>query len=362
MDTFVSKIISESNTSLVFDSEQSYTRICSVERDELENKLKNLYGSQWCEITSSGVNSIYIILFTIFSTNQAKYILTASELFGYTSSTLKMLCSIFNKEILEFDYSDNAKILEYINEHPTNICCMYFESCSNPSNMSINWDILIQVHNLNITTIVDNTWLSPTKFNPFDYNVDIVIDSCTKYLSGGKCIAGCINFKDYSNVAKLCSRNVSLMGIHVSPVHCKIIYRMLDSIDFRIKSATTRAIEIVGFLRTLKNVSSVSYNDLLQPCVTKFTVKTVHKTKQNDIILNQLCEKHNIDYSTSFAKPHDSIDSYPKVYDGFLHVRLAVGYNTDINFLNKLMVFVDELFIASNAKNQNTSSTLSDSV
>lgn len=335
-------------TSLVFDSNGSYTRTVSVERDNLENKLKNIYGSQWCEITSSGTNAIFITLFTIFQNTNKKYILIPNELFGFTVSVLDMLLKTFNIEKIVFEYEDSEKLLILVNDNYDNIACMFFESCSNPCNMSINWtdrSILNRIHNLNIITIVDNTYLSPAKFNPFNYDVKIVIDSCTKYLSGGECIAGCINFKNYDNLTKKISRNVSLMGIHVSIEYLNIISQNLDTIRERILNATNRTIQIVDYLKNISGVKLIKFNQILKPCVIRFSIDTDFNTNKCKEILKELCLKYSIEYKTSFGKPTDSIDEYSKVFSNMLHIRLAIGYLIDNTFCERLHNLINELLV-----------------
>lgn len=43
-----------------------YDRRCSLMRSKLENNIKSLYDSQWCEITSSGLNAISMVLYSLF--------------------------------------------------------------------------------------------------------------------------------------------------------------------------------------------------------------------------------------------------------------------------------------------------------
>ena len=75
--------------------------------------------------------------------------------------------------------------------------------------------------------VVDNTWLTGCSFNPFNYDVDIVVDSLTKYYSAGKTISGGIitnNEMIINDVDKfMCG-----YGIHVSPITCTRVSSMID--------------------------------------------------------------------------------------------------------------------------------------
>ena len=98
----------------------------------------------------------------------------------------------------------------------------------------IDWE---KIRNMSkeIKIVVDNTWLSPLLFNPFQQGASIVIDSCTKYISGGKCIAGVATFNsENENMFNFCVDLSIVMGLHVSPLHCNIIFKSLNNIEERI--------------------------------------------------------------------------------------------------------------------------------
>ena len=48
--------------------------------------------------------------------------------------------------------------------------------------------------------MVDNTWLTSSVFNPFDFDIDIVVTSLSKYYSAGSCIGGAIIYKKSCNI------------------------------------------------------------------------------------------------------------------------------------------------------------------
>jgi cystathionine beta-lyase/cystathionine gamma-synthase len=75
--------------------------------------------------------------------------------------------------------------------------CFFFESCTNPSGQMIDFEILDKLKQIcpKSSIVIDNTWLSSEFFNPFlcSNSVDYVVNSLTKYYSGGKCIAGTLD-------------------------------------------------------------------------------------------------------------------------------------------------------------------------
>jgi cystathionine beta-lyase/cystathionine gamma-synthase len=322
--------------SLVMDDSGNYTRTCSLSRDKLENKLRTLYNSTCCEIVSSGINAIHITLFTIFDIKKESIVLVADEIFDYTVPVINQLSEIFKKTIIKFNPENTDQIINLINLHKDNLCCMFFESCSNPSSKSIDWNAF-EDYRKYLTTIVDNTWLSPAKFNPLQHNADIIIDSCTKYISGGKCIAGAINFNNYNDITIKCQQNVSLMGIHVSKEYCLIIVDSMDTIYSRVKTATDRTLEIISNIKNNKKILEIKYNYKFNPCVFTICLESkIEKIKEVEKKLKLLTTEFEINYSTSFGKNHDSIDTYPTINEKGVWIRVAVGYESDDKIVLKL--------------------------
>lgn len=66
-----------------------------------------------------------------------------------------------------------------------------FEACSNPSGLFFNFNILKKFPS-HTKVVCDNTWLSPALFNPIKQGADVIVESMTKYISGGTCIGGLI--------------------------------------------------------------------------------------------------------------------------------------------------------------------------
>lgn len=320
----------------VFDENGTYSRCCSVSRDKLENKIKSLYKSQWCEIASSGMNAISMTLYSIFSNDDKHIVYVSDQIFGFSKSQILKLSQTFNKSVVYFDVEDPKEITAGLLFLKDKISCVYMESCSNPKCKMMNAEN-IQYISKHAKLIVDNTWLSPVLYNPFKYGSYIVVDSCTKYLSGGMCIAGCINFKYYDNITKLIARNISLFGIHVTKDTCDTVYNRLESLETRVNNASVRAYEL--YMALINNVI-VYYNTKYKPAVMQIAIKC---NNTND--LENIVEQHDFKYETSFGKSYDSIDSYPKYYDNHLHLRINVGYddNSLIPKIEKLINYLKEL-------------------
>jgi len=360
------------------ENDSVYIRTESNNKTILSEKMASLYKAAFTEIVSSGTNAIYLTLKTIAEKNKLRkssVFLVGDETFTPTrTQVIKSIQTDYpNIEVCFFDQSNDYSLISLINNFGSNITCVFFESCSNPNGKIINWDLLKLLpkspnnsYKNDCTVVVDNTWLSPFCFNPFIYNVDVVVESCSKYMSNCKCISGAIHILDSkSELAQPLNRLIKTLGIHVSPQYCQTILKELDSCESRILASYKRTLEILVFLQTLvkenKYVDIVNHPSLnvnrfkticlvdksessLGPSVISFHVVT-NKTSKKKLhrYVETLVKANNIKFKTSFGHSVDSIDFYPHKDETGIWLRLAVGYEDDLDFLGNFLKLLTDL-------------------
>jgi len=350
---------------LVYDKNtNTYMRTVGTERKNVENTLKQLYNVSKALVFSSGMNAISVTLDVICEQmTDGTIFLYADELYCDTES--KVIPELAKKyktiQFVKFNLKNDElkNILE--NDNDSKIECIYCESCSNPSGHMIDFDLIKQYKKKSIKNyfVVDNTWLTPVIFNPFRYNADIVIDSCTKYLSMGKAMAGASMFKNKNDyIFKRVDDMIRFLGIHVSPYNCKIIHDGLCNLKYTMEKIYNRTQPILNFLQNNEFVDQIMYPELndtnykkyikkFGPGVIFFHLKVDpefqnidnHKWKN---VLKDFVEKNNIVSATSYGKSYDLIDQWPKRDSVGLFLRFSVGYEEDTEIINKLnSLFVD---------------------
>jgi cystathionine beta-lyase/cystathionine gamma-synthase len=120
-------------------------------------------------------------------------ILHGSVLYCDVPRTLAWLCRMFPGAVaLPFDVTDGAALDALVAEHRGRLSAVYVESAANPTGDMPDWAALARAKAAapQARIIVDNTWLSPAAFNPFRHGADVVVESGSKYLSGGHHIWG----------------------------------------------------------------------------------------------------------------------------------------------------------------------------
>jgi hypothetical protein len=176
---------------------------------------------------------------------------------------------------------------------------------------------------------------------------DIVVESCTKYLSGGARIAGHISFSNAvveepkASMLDALERAVTLdirhRGIHVAPETCRYILGALETLPLRMGSARNRTCAILEALRWRGYTYRYSFDrsGLYIPCVLLLELRVGNSelrtpAKSWKKAIRRIVE----DYHTSYGKPYDAFCSYPtrSTDRTKLFLRLSVGYdNVSIN-------------------------------
>ena len=112
-----------------------------------------------------------------------------------------------------------------------------------PSNTQLNSKLLIAL---------DNTWATVCGINPLLFGIDIVVESLTKYVSGGRAIGGAIWARAGSEDAIAAVNGAQswceLCGLHVSPLNANIISEALSGISERVTAASRQTLEVMDEL------------------------------------------------------------------------------------------------------------------
>ncbi|HAJ53878.1 MAG TPA: cystathionine beta-lyase, partial [Lactobacillus sp.] len=140
---------------------------------------------------------------------------------------------------------------------------IFFETFSNPllkvsSVKAIS--ALAKAHHL--TTIVDNTFLTPYYQWPLDLGADIVLHSATKYLGGhGDLIAGLV-VSAHPDLSEKLAFLQNTIGAILSPLDCSLVSRGIATLAVRLDRETANAQAVAEFLNQHPDVAHVYYPGL----------------------------------------------------------------------------------------------------
>lgn len=168
----------------LFDLEDSgyfYTRLQNPTNDAVASKICELEGGAAAMLTSSGQAANFYAVFNICEAGD--HFICSSNVYGGTFNLFGVTMKKMGIDVTFVDPDISPEDLE--KEFRPNTKCVFGESISNPSLVVFDFEKFSKAaHTHGVTLIVDNTFPTPINCRPFEYGVDIVTHSTTKYMDG----------------------------------------------------------------------------------------------------------------------------------------------------------------------------------
>ena len=187
--------------------------------------------------------------------------------------------------------------------------------------------------------------------NPLQHGADIVIESLTKYLSGGTCIGGMAIGRS-SAIMEPVMNHLRFMGLFVDSDRCTAFSQQLVGVTARVMRTSKTALAVAEWLEQDDRVLQVDYPLLAShpshAVATKWlSIGPGSMWLQLPVTQDQLFQvicghKSPIEFKTSFGGPYSRVDSFPhpgedendrdngyKVVRKYCWVRLSMGFEEE---------------------------------
>ena len=177
----------------LFDLEAAgyfYSRLQNPTADTVAAKITALEGGTAGMLTSSGQAANFFAVFNICSAGD--HVVSSSTIYG---GTFNLFAVTMKKMGIEFTFvRPDASEEELSAAFRPNTKAMFGESIANPALDVLDFEKFAKVaHAHGVPLIVDNTFPTPVNCRPFEWGVDIVTHSTTKYMDGhGSQVGGAI--------------------------------------------------------------------------------------------------------------------------------------------------------------------------
>lgn len=255
----------EANAVFTGDKEgHVYSRYGNPTIDSVAKKIANLesYGLElepFGLMTSSGMAAISTLLMTLCEKDAT--VLTQQNLYG---GTTELLDKVIRKIGAQIQY-DNLYDLNHVEEvlHCGKVSVIYLETPANPTLACIDLEAISNLaKKYNAVTVVDNTFCTPYLQRPFEYDIDYVIHSTTKYLNGhGNSISGIIIGRDKSRYSEIW-KSLKLLGTNSNAFDAWLLNNGLKTLAVRMDRHSQNAHEIATYLHNHVKVEYVNYLSL----------------------------------------------------------------------------------------------------
>lgn len=279
----------------LFDLEEEgyfYTRLQNPTNDMVAQKICELEGGVGAMLTSSGQAANYYAVFNICEAGD--HVVLSSTVYGGTFNLLTVTMKKMGIECTIVDPDDSEEELNKAFRENTK--CVLAESIANPALVVLDFEKFAKVaHAHGVPLIVDNTFATPINCRPFEFGVDIVTHSTTKYMDGhAMCIGGAIvdsgNFdwdkygdkfhglttpddsyhgviytKAFGKKAYITKATVQLMrdlGSIPSPMNSFLLNVGLETLHLRVPRHCENALKVATWLQQNEKVAWVNYPGL----------------------------------------------------------------------------------------------------
>jgi OAH/OAS sulfhydrylase len=158
-----------------------YTRLGNPTIDAVEKKIAALEGGVGALITSSGQAASLISVLNIC--RAGGHVVCSSAIYG---GTFNLFYKTMHEMGIDFTFlAPDCAEQELNAAFRENTRCVFAETLSNPSLVVTDLEMFAKAaHAHGVPVIVDNTFATPINCRPFEFGVDIVTHSTTKYMDG----------------------------------------------------------------------------------------------------------------------------------------------------------------------------------
>ncbi len=234
-----------------------YSRLGNPTVRALEESIAALEGGEDARATASGMAAITNA--TMAVVKKGDHILAGDALYGGTHKVFTEILKEYDVECTLVDTSDLSAVEKMIKP---NTKLIFIETPSNPMMKLTDMRAIAEIgKKRGITTIADNTFMSPYLQRPIEHGIDVVVHSITKSLSGHSDVLGgaIVARKDFLKKMDPMYKN---MGATLSPFEAWLTLRGIKTLHVRMQRQTESAMKIAEWLEGHPKVEWVKYPGL----------------------------------------------------------------------------------------------------
>lgn len=187
-------------------------------------------------------------------------IITHPSLYGGTQELLDKVLPDLGMSYVMVDFHDEQAVEKAI-QSDASIKLMYIETPANPTLQCVSIESLSKIAKANqLVVCVDNTFATPFLQQPFQFNVDYVMHSTTKFLNGhGTAVSGILIGKDLSKMNTIVTKKHRLLGGNSNAFDAFLLTNGLRTLGLRMQRHCDNAMKVAEFLNLHEAVEQVNY-------------------------------------------------------------------------------------------------------
>jgi len=235
-----------------------YTRMSNPTIEAMEDSVAALEGGVKAMGCASGMAAINTVFATYLS--NGSHIVCSQAVYGPTNTLLRTVYARFGVEISFVDTSNPEDVKAAMKE---NTKLVYVETPGNPTLAIADLAGIVKIaKEFGAKVCVDNTFMSPALQRPFEFGVDIIIHSMTKFLNGhADVVAGIVVAKEMADYT-LMKKVLNQTGGVIDPFNSFLVHRGIKTLALRMEKHSENAQKVAEFLEKHEMVEWIKYPGL----------------------------------------------------------------------------------------------------
>lgn len=236
----------------------SYTRAANPNRAQLETSLAALEGGSEALAFSSGVAAAMTVFQALAP---GDHVICTQDAYHGVQRLLREVLQPWQLQVSFVDASDADAVRQALTPATRLI---WVETPSNPLLRITDMTAIAEIaQHAQVLTVCDNTFATPVLQQPFDFGMDLIMHSATKYLGGhSDVLGGAIVARVHTAFSERLRLLQSEAGAVPSPFDCWLLLRGAATLHLRIRAQSENAARIAGFLAGHNAVDTVFYPGL----------------------------------------------------------------------------------------------------
>jgi len=231
-----------------------YARTQNPTRLALERNIAALEGARYGYAFASGMAAIDTTLRLI---KAGEHVIVSDNTYG---GTYRLFSRVLENYRIEFTYVDTSDAANVEAAMRDNTRMVYVETPTNPVMSVTDLQAVSDIaHARGARVVCDNTFLSPYLQRPFEFGVDIVLHSTTKYLNGHSDSVGGVVVLNDEGDAEWIKFIQNSVGAILSPFDSWLIMRGTKTLALRMEQHDRNGRTVAAFLEEHPKVQKLYY-------------------------------------------------------------------------------------------------------
>jgi cystathionine gamma-synthase len=219
-----------------------------------ERRLADLEGAEDCVVFSSGMSAITTTILSLVKTGD--HIVITDDSYKKTLEFCQSYLKRFGVGCTIVGFGDYGALERAVRP---NTRFIFSESPTNPYLNIFDLNKLTAIaRRKKVLTLIDSTFATPYNQRPLEFGIDIVLQSCTKYLAGHNDILAGAVLGRKALLDEIRGLHKSMGGV-IDPHCCYLLLRGLKTFPLRIIKHNESALKIARFLEGHPLVKKVYY-------------------------------------------------------------------------------------------------------